>query len=330
MSDESQENLSKRERQKQRREARREAERNAAKRARTTRLAVFVVLGLAVAGGIGYFVQQTLAARGERAERLAEAAAESGCTDVQQPESLGAGHFQGPELADNPPEAVYDHRPTTSGRHIGTWARTGVYDSYVDERLTTHNLEHGYVVMWYAEDAPDEQVEALKTLAREEIDGGNQEIIVAQYNAEMDEGASFAFTAWEHRRLCEQFDAEIASAFVGDHMNTPSAPETNAGPHLGEGAGGGIDPETQQAVFPPLDDAAGDPGADDGGEQDAGEDVEGEDADTAGDDAEDEAAGDDAEDATDDTAGDDADGDTGDGGDDDTDDDDTDDQDGGS
>lgn len=282
MSDESQENLSKRERQKQRREARREAERNAAKRARTTRLAVFVVIGLAVAGGIGYFVQQTLAARGERAERLAEAATESGCTDVQQPESLGAGHFQG-NLAPNPPEAVYDHRPTTSGQHIGTWAQTGVYDSYVDERLTTHNLEHGYVVMWYAEDAPDDQVEALKTLAQEEIDEGNQEIVVAQYNAEMDEGANFAFTAWEHRRLCDEFDAEIASAFVDDHMNTPSAPETNAGPHMNDG----IDPETQQAVFPPLDDAAGDPGADDGDEQDAGEDAEGDTGDTgdtAGDD----------------------------------------------
>lgn len=288
MSDGSQDNLSKRERQKQRREARKEAERNAAKRARVTRLAVFALLGLVAAGGVGYLVQQAVAGRAERSERVEQgqqAASEFGCTEVEQPEDLGGGHFSGPELGQNPPDAIYSHQPTTSGNHIGSVVRTGVYDSYVDERLTTHNLEHGYVVLWHAEGAPEGQVDDLKSFAEERIDAGDKELIVAPYNAEMDEGANFAFTAWGNRQLCDEFDADVAFAFLTQFHNGPDAPETNVGPHIGDG----VDPENQQAVFPPLGEASGDPGPEADGEQGDGEDAE---EDTAGEDAGGDAEGD--------------------------------------
>lgn len=251
--------LSKRERQKARRQKRLEAERAAAASAQRRRIGGFVLVGVVIAGVVGYFVQQNLAER--RAEREIIAAAqenleELGCTPDEEMPHLGAGHFSGPqELPDNPPEALYDHLPTTSGRHIASVVVTGVYDEYVDERLTTHNLEHGYVGIWYDEEADAGQVEELKEFARERIDGGDNEIFVAPYDQPLDDDANFAFVAWDRRQLCQQFDPGIALNFINEHMNNQRSPEAVAGPHLG-GNQGELDPAEDVVVFPPMGEEA--------------------------------------------------------------------------
>lgn len=258
MSDEQspEENLSKRERQKARRAQRLEAERAAAARAQRRRLGGFVLVGVLIAGTVGYFVQQNLAERAEEREQIAAALDsldELGCSTDEEMPPLGAGHFEQTELAANPPDVVYDHVPTTSGRHIGSVVGTGVYDDYVDERVTTHNLEHGYVVMWYAEDADTAQVDALKAFARERIADGDREIVVSPYNGAMDDDANFGFVGWERRQLCEQFDEGVALNFINEHMNNPRAPEAFAGPHAA-GEQGVLDPAEGDGplVFPPL------------------------------------------------------------------------------
>lgn len=248
-------NLSKRERQKARRAQRLEAERAAATSAQRRRLAGFVVVGVLIAGAVGYFVQQNLAERAQERDLIAGAQArldELGCTPDEEMPPLGAGHFDGPELVGSPPGTVYEHLPTTSGKHIGSVAVTGVYDEHIDERLTTHNLEHGYVVMWYAEDADPAQVDDLKAFAQERIDDGDDELIVAMYNQAMDGEAKFGFVSWERRQLCGQFDEGIALNFVNEHMNNPRAPEAFAGPHLG-GQPGELDPNAEDGplLFPP-------------------------------------------------------------------------------
>lgn len=248
-------NLSKRERQKARRAQRLERERAAAASAKRRRLAGFAVVGVLIVGAAGYFVQQTLVERAEERELIQagqENLEELGCTPAEEMPPLGAGHFEQTQLATNPPDAIYDHLPSTSGPHLGGQvAVTGVYDEYVDERLVVHNMEHGYVVMWYGQDADPDQVEALKAFAQERIDDGDSEIIVAEYNQPMDDGANFAFAAWERRQLCEEFDEGVALGFIDEHMNNQRAPETLVGPHLGGGAGE-LDPATDPAVFPPL------------------------------------------------------------------------------
>lgn len=253
-------NMSKRERQKARRAQRLEAERAAASKAQRRRLAGFVAAGLLVAGVVGYFVQQNLAERRAEQEQIEAALAnldELGCTPDEEMPPLGAGHFSGEaqELEGNPPDVVYDHLPTTSGRHIASVVATGVYDEYVDERLTTHNLEHGYVVLWYDEGADAEQVTALKEFAQERIDDGEQEIIVAPYNQDLDDDANFAFVSWERRQLCDEFDEGVALNFIREHMNDARAPEAVVGPHLG-GEPGELVPGEDQVVFPPMADAA--------------------------------------------------------------------------
>ena len=270
-------NLTKRERQKARRAQRQEAERAAAARARRTRIGVLVLVGVLVAGTAGYFVQQNLAERSQERSMIEDARADQaafGCTDVEEMPPLGAGHFSDAELAPNPPETAYAHLPTTSGPHIASVIRTGVYDEYVDERLTTHNLEHGYVVMWYDEDAADEQVTELEEFAQERIDAGDQELIVAPYNQPFEGDANFAFASWERRQLCEEFSPGIALGFINENMNAERAPETFAGPHTGERQGE-LDPDEEDGplVFPPLSDdgaeAPSQPPEDGGAEGDA-------------------------------------------------------------
>lgn len=268
---------SKRERQKARRAQRQEKERAAAARARRTRLGIFALVGLLVVAVIGFGVQRFLAERAAERELIEEAQAnldEFGCTEDREMEAQGAGHFEGPELADNPPEVAYAHLPTTSGRHIGTWAATGVYDQYIDERLTTHNLEHGYVVIWYDEDADPEQVAELEEFAQERIDDGDSELVVAPYNQPLEDDANFAYVSWERRQLCEEFHEGVALNFINEHMNDQRAPEAAVGPHLPGEEDAGLVPGEDEVLFPPLNeestDARGvDPesfGAEEGGE----------------------------------------------------------------
>lgn len=259
-------NLSKRERQKARRAQRLEAERAAAASAKRRRLGAFAVVGVLIAGAAGYFVQQNLAERAAEREVIEAGQArlgELGCTSDEEMPPLGAGHFDPADLEANPPEAIYDHLPATSGQHMGQVVATGIYDEYVDERLAIHNLEHGYVVMWYDEEADPDQVDALKDFAQERIDDGDAEIVVAPYNQALDEDANFAFTAWERRQLCEEFDEGVALNFVREHLNNQRAPETFAGPHS-SGEEGVLDPGTDGVVFPPLaeGEAQGGPRAD--------------------------------------------------------------------
>ena len=50
-------------------------------------------------------------------------------------------------------------------------AEAGVYDVPVDERLLVHDLEHGYVNVYHDPGARDADVEQLRRLVRDQLDG---------------------------------------------------------------------------------------------------------------------------------------------------------------
>lgn len=252
------ENMSKRERQKQRREVKLQRQRAAQARARRSRLLTFAVLGVILLALIGAFVWQKVEEnRQEEARRLAalENLEAAGCTEVQNPPDAGTGHLDQATLVQRPPETLYTDRPATSGEHFGQWIKTGVYDVLIDERALVHNLEHGYVLAYYTEGAPAEDVTALKQYAQEQIDDGKyQKIIVSPWDGELADGANFAYVAWTHRQLCEEFDDNIFGVFVDDfHSASGDAPPAEKGisPHLEEG-GGTIDPKGEPFLLPPL------------------------------------------------------------------------------
>ncbi|HUG85398.1 MAG TPA: DUF3105 domain-containing protein [Euzebya sp.] len=249
---------SKRERQKARRAERLEREAAAARSAKGRQRAVYSGIILLVIALIGVLIYSQIAERREREQRVVEVEGrldELGCTPDEQMPDLGGGHLDPTGLGAQPPSVLYtgeQAEPPSSGPHIASVAPTGVYDEPIDPRLTTHNLEHGYIIAHYAEDAPAEQVEALKTWAQERIDGDFPKVIVAPYYTDMANDASFSLTAWLYRQTCDTFDADVAQVFTEAHYESDEAPESTAATH-NVGAGGVIDPEGEPLFFPPLD-----------------------------------------------------------------------------
>jgi hypothetical protein len=250
--------LSKRERQKLRREAKREEERRQQARARRQRTIAFGLVGVVLAGLVGLavarFVQQNRADR-QAAERAAAQLTEFGCTDAETRPNLGAGHLSGNELVANPPQVLYPDRPTTSGRHLGSVALTGVYDKVIDERLLIHNLEHGYVNVFYGAGADPAQVDELRSFGQEQIDGRFPKTIVSPWQEELPQGANFAFTAWDVRQLCAEFSPDVLLTFLNDfHGLSGTAPEKTVQAHTNASQSGVLDPNADEGplLFPPL------------------------------------------------------------------------------
>jgi hypothetical protein len=262
------ENPSKRERQKQRREAKLAQQRVVAAKERRNRLIVFALLGVIFAGLVGAAIARNRADVARKNEEVAAAEAnreELGCTPVEEPDDLGQGHLDASSLSEEPPDALYPDRPATSGRHFGSWLKTGVYDVDVDERALVHNLEHGYVLAYYNPDAPEEQVTALKEQAQEQIDGDFAKLIVAPWEGQLPGEKNFAYTAWNARQSCTEYDEQTFQVFLeAKHSARGVAPEKGLPPHLEEG-GGTIDPKGEPFLLPPLGTtAAPSEGTDDG------------------------------------------------------------------
>jgi len=249
--------LSKRERQKQRRDAKLAEQRRQLARSRRNRFIVLGLVAVVALAALGVLIQSRIAQQREREASIAAAnaqLAELGCTEITEQPDLGGGHIANPEqLAAAPPEAVYPDRPATSGQHLGAVAVTGVYDKQIDERLLVHNLEHGYVNVWYDEEADPAQVEQLKSFAQGQIDGDRPEMVVAPYGEPIQGDANFAFVSWNFRQLCGQYDDAVLTAFLEQHYNGEAAPERFAGPHTGS-QDGEIDPNAAEGplLFPPL------------------------------------------------------------------------------
>ena len=56
----------------------------------------------------------------------------------------------------------WNSNPPTSGPHYGQWAVWNFYDSPVPLTMSTHNLEHGGIVIHYGPDVPEAEVEKLR------------------------------------------------------------------------------------------------------------------------------------------------------------------------
>ena len=254
--------LSKRERQKARRAARLEREAAAARAARRNRAVAMVAMVAVVLAGIGALVYRQIERRNARnalAVELVSTLEERGCTADdpagEEMADLGGGHIaSSPEaLVAEPPATLYPDRPTSSGRHVGQVTATGVYDAPIDERITMHNLEHGYVVVWYAEDAPEDQVEAMKAWAQRQIDGDFPKMIVAPYAEDLSGETNFAAVGWLRRMACRDFDEDVFGFFTAEQYGTNGvAPEGSAGVTRA-GQQGVLDPQGEPLLLPPLD-----------------------------------------------------------------------------
>jgi hypothetical protein len=188
-----------------------------------------VIVVAALIGGLIYW--RSGESRRLRAE-AAEAAGRLDCSEVQDLPDEGRQHL----AADEPPPD-YGTTPGTSGKHNASPlpADPRVYDQPFDTNLearAVHNLEHGYVLMYYRQEGdaavPGPVVNALADLANAE-----DQVILAPY-PDLPDGESLAFASWTHLRTCPTMTADdaddvtaLARGFINefrDHSDAPEAP----------------------------------------------------------------------------------------------------------
>ncbi len=170
------------------------------------------------------------------------AADAASCDDVITDEApTGVGEHVGPGT-DSPDVTRVDYEtvPPTFGAHYASpefpaGAFYGPQDRPATESLV-HNLEHGYTVVWYAEDLAAEQVEqleAISRIARDETSTAGKFIVSAwdTANGELPEGKQVALSHWGaeqgHRQLCGSVSGQAVESFITD-FPASDAPEAGA------------------------------------------------------------------------------------------------------
>lgn len=246
-----QERLTNKERRAQAREERKRKEEEARRKEQRNRLkgALVGVVIVALAGVTIFqaFFNTGPTLDGETIElavsEIEDAREAAGCEVLSEREPLAeAYHFEGGNEPD--PDTIYtDTRPTHSGPHlaqINAVSEDG-YSSQVSETATTHNLEHGAIIVWYDPDGADSgTVSDIREWNRTLNNSGFREdprtgagITSAPYeDPGISSGKTYAFRAWGTAMDCDEWDQDVANGFVAEHYGTRGiAPESFFGPY---------------------------------------------------------------------------------------------------
>jgi hypothetical protein len=124
----------------------------------------------------------------------------------------------------------YPQHPATSGPHYPVWIMPPpqVFSTYLQETRAVHNLEHGYVVVYYSL-APDSPLPAgIVTVLAARVTS-QRKVLMAPYQP-MPAGKALAFTAWDELQLCgPAVTADEARSsldkFIAAYREGPLAPE---------------------------------------------------------------------------------------------------------
>ena len=121
--------------------------------------------------------------------------------------------------------ATYNSVPPTSGEHYAQPAAPvspGIKDTTLPNEITTHNLEHGGIVIAYNNLDPKD-LDQLKSLYRSLSAAGYRKVLVEPYPTLSD--AKIAVTAWDWILKLPGYDQTQIIRFVRAHYDGPEAPE---------------------------------------------------------------------------------------------------------
>ena len=128
----------------------------------------------------------------------------------------------------------YKTNPPTSGDHNPTPASDGIYGrgNTPQTEMLVHALEHGRINLQYAPGTPAKQVEQLRAVYSEELNGlSGYKTLFYQNNTDMP--YAVAATAWGHILGCKTFNPKIFDAIRDfrvkyvDKGPEPGIPPTN-------------------------------------------------------------------------------------------------------
>ena len=170
-------------------------------------------------------------------DEVSEATEAAGCEVLVERDPLpDSSHFE----ASSPPpaDAIYpDIRPTHSGPHT-VQTHPPISDgasNQIDEKTSTHNLEHGAIIVWYDpeqvdQDTADELGEWAASLNASGFgqDGGSIIFVSPYEDPGISSGQALAYRAWGTAMDCDEWDETVANGFVAEHYGTrglgPEAP----------------------------------------------------------------------------------------------------------
>ena len=112
------------------------------------------------------------------------------------------------------PNPTYEVDPPAGGPHLSTAANPGFYteSNVPKDGELVHAQEHGFVVLWYRPDLPNEKRQQLEQLS----DNLGRELIVAPRE---DLTGEVAVTAWHRRMLCGELVPEKVALFTRSYVD---------------------------------------------------------------------------------------------------------------
>jgi hypothetical protein len=155
-------------------------------------VALIVVVALVVFGG-----------GNGNAKAAAKALAAAGCQYKHYPEQPRSPHY----VTLNPsPPPKWNSFPPTSGRHFGQWVLWGSYTDPQPLIKSTHNLEHGGVIIQYGNKVPQSDITKINDFWQSDPNA----MLVAPLPKL---GNKIALTAWTQWAECTHFDQTAFSKF---------------------------------------------------------------------------------------------------------------------
>lgn len=119
----------------------------------------------------------------------------------------------------------YNSDPPSSGPHYEEWVDAGLYDEVVEDEYLVHNLEHGYVIIWYdCSILSDQECHNLKQDIQEIIDLYDGYKVIGMPRAGME--TPIAMTSWGHLARLTVFDDAFVIDYIDQYQN--DAPEPSA------------------------------------------------------------------------------------------------------
>jgi Protein of unknown function (DUF3105) len=220
-------------RQERKEQARRERERRireARRRQRMRRLARWGIAAAVVAAvGTTIFV---FTGQGRQEAAEAEAAANRlNCSPIQtKQDEVDAATALDQETLHSPPFAQGRNGvPVTAGPHATPLPpQPAVYEQPIPEENAVHNLEHGYVVMYYAAEGENALADPIRSRLQD-LANGEEKVLMAPYRGL---AASFDLVAWGKLQTCtppQDADADdaatVAEYFISQFRSGGLAPE---------------------------------------------------------------------------------------------------------
>jgi hypothetical protein len=117
--------------------------------------------------------------------------------------------------------------PPSNGRHnpvsLGDQVRFYPLSDKPRPERAVHNLEHGYIVIWYDSKLPADQVAHLQALAGQ--GSLSRLLVVGWWQSDLPAGKHVVLTSWGRTDRCGTVSDSVVNSFYKAHLNSSLSPE---------------------------------------------------------------------------------------------------------